>query len=486
MTLEMMQRRRRWKEEKEQQTKGTKEGNLLVSIDDEKEIELAKIEQPRLRDPKLDLEKPGEPDKIEKQLKEEGIELGREEGEVEELEDLLQRKVEGGICMGCVHVPCLCELVELERKIMEIRKEDPIPEDKVGNFREIVCREEEIKEGSKEDWTEEVEEDQVEEAEELLLAPTIPPDKEEEHQVGNNIDPENEFRKENGSKIAEEEILYKKEEAKEGNKEDWTEEMEGDQVKEAEELPPAPTILPDKEGRNQVGHNLDLEKEFRKEEKKSLLEKMKEKMTNTEMIGRKKLKPASPALRERKKRAVAEEGEKVKKSMLEEWLRKGGKEEEPRVEEGKVLDRKKGMVVEKIKNELDNKGLKTETKNSDKNDFRAALRKFSEVGKEEDHFKKWKEERLAKKRKAEGDSQESPSAQRGRKKGSNIKLKLGDQSIKNYFNVTCSNRGEGEIDYGPGGQGGSGGVVSGGGEILPQLLGKQRAGTGHQRNLPDS
>ena len=436
--------------------------------------------------------------------------------------------------MGCVHVPCLCELVELERKIMEIRKEGPIPEDKVGNFREIVYREEGIKEGSKEDWTEEVEEDQVEEAEEPLLAPTVPPDKEEEHQVGNNIDPENEFRKENGSKIAEEEILHKKEEAKEGNKEDWTEEMEGDQVKEAEELPPAPTILPDKEGRNQVGHNLDLEKEFRKEdggkieeeeevhtsegkgrgqeerecrsnsaqanpcpqytvprealteEKKSLLEKMKEKMTNTEMIGRKKLKPASPALRERKKRAVAEEGEKVKKSMLEEWLRKGGKEEEPRVEEGKVLDRKKGMVVEKIKNELDNKGLKTETKNSDKNDFRAALRKFSEVGKEEDHFKKWKEERLAKKRKAEGDSQESPSAQRGRKKGSNIKLKLGDQSIKNYFNVTCSNRGEGEIDYGPGGQGGSGEVVSGGGEILPQLLGKQRAGTGHQRNLPDS
>ena len=209
-------------------------------------------------------------------------------------------------------------------------------------------------------------------------------------------------------------------------------------------------------------------------------------MTNTEMVGRKKLKPASPAQRDRKKRAVVEEGEKGMKGMLEDWLRKGGKEEKPRVEEGKVLDRKEGMEVKiKNKNELYNQDLKIETKNTNKTDFKAALRKFSEVDKEDDNFKKWKEERLAKKRKAEVDSQESPSARRARKKGSNGNLKLGDQSIKNYFNVACSSRGGGEIVPGTGGQGGSGEVVSGGGVIYPQLLGKQRAGTEHQSNLPD-
>ena len=86
--------------------------------------------------------------------------------------------------------------------------------------------------------------------------------------------------------------------------------------------------------------------------------------------------------REKKKRAVAEEGEKKMKGMLEDWIRKGGKEEEPRVEEGKVLDRKKGMEV-KIKNELDNQDLKIETKNINKTDFKAALRKLIEVNKEE-------------------------------------------------------------------------------------------------------
>ena len=135
------------------------------------------------------------------------------------------------------------------------------------------------------------------------------------------------------------------------------------------------------------------------------------------------MKPASPAQREKKKRAVAEEGEKKMKEMLEDLIRKGGKEEEPRVKEGKILDRKKGMEV-KIKNELDNQDLKIETKNINKNDFKAALRKFSEANKEEDNFKKWKEERLAKKRKAEVDSQESPSPRRARKKGNNDKLKL--------------------------------------------------------------
>ena len=60
------------------------------------------------------------------------------------------------------------------------------------------------------------------------------------------------------------------------------------------------------------------------------------------------------------KRSVAEGGEKRIKSMMEDWIRKGEKEEEPQVEEGKVLDRKNGM---KVKNELDKQDLEYKTKN---------------------------------------------------------------------------------------------------------------------------